>query len=76
MTSTLVGPAQPEHTVSGRDAGAMIDWLCTAFGLVVRLKADGGVAAEPGATPDSTTTASSLRPGRSTALRPWPNPAS
>jgi hypothetical protein len=52
--------------VTHRDAGAMIDWLCTAFGLVVQLKAEG----------EDAKTTTSPRPDRSTARQRWPNPAS
>ena len=48
MIPTPPGSTQSELSVSGRDAGAMIDWLCTAFGLVVRLRADDGETAMPG----------------------------
>ena len=75
MIPTPPGSTQSELSVSGRDAGAMIDWLCTAFGLVVRLRADDGETAMPGSVADPAM-AASLGPGRSTARRRWPNPAS
>jgi len=75
MIPTPAGSTQSEPSLSGRDAGAMIDWLCTAFGLIVHLRADGTAAVVSGGA-DDPATASSRRPGRSTAHRRSPNPAS
>ena len=41
MKPTPDGWPRIAPSLSYRDAGAMIDWLCTAFGFVVRLKVDG-----------------------------------
>ncbi len=41
MKPTPAGWPRLSPSIYYRDAGAMIDWLCKAFGFSIRLKVDG-----------------------------------